>query len=127
MGIKQPTPQSVAGDPQGIAQRRDRNRNIEDTYPLSPMQQGMLFHSLADPESGVYVTQVTCTLANLNVPALQQAWRQVMERHPILRSAFVWKNLERPLQVVGRQVGLPLVEEDWRHLSGRRIRYAAFN
>ena len=38
-------------------------RNIEDIYPLSPMQQGMLFHSLYEPQSGVYLEQMVCTLA----------------------------------------------------------------
>ncbi|MGE0127962.1 MAG: amino acid adenylation domain-containing protein [Blastocatellales bacterium] len=93
-----------------------KSRSIEDTYPLSPMQEGLLFHSLYAPQSGVYVTQVTCTVRNLNVPALERAWKQASDRQPILRTAFVWKNLEKPLQVVGRQVGLPLEQQDWRGL-----------
>ena len=36
--------------------------NVEDFYPLSPMQQGMLFHTLYSPNSGVYFEQLTCTL-----------------------------------------------------------------
>jgi NRPS condensation-like uncharacterized protein len=81
------------------------------------MQEGMLFHSLYAPDSGVYVTQVTCTLGNLNVSALEQAWQHVIDRHPILRTAFAWKNLEKPVQVVGRKVGVPLAQYDWRPLS----------
>ncbi|BAS60155.1 amino acid adenylation domain protein (plasmid) [Leptolyngbya boryana NIES-2135] len=93
-------------------------KNIEDLYRLSPMQQGMLFHSLYAPESGVYVEQVSAELqGDLNIPAFEQAWQQVLDRHPILRSAFVWENVEKPLQVVGRQVHLPLMVHDWQKLT----------
>ncbi len=63
--------------------------NIEDIYKLSPMQQGMLFHTLYAPDSEVYREQTSCSLkGNLNVSAFQQAWGQVVHRHPILRTAF---------------------------------------
>jgi hypothetical protein len=100
-----------------MSESRPKSKNIEDTYPLSPMQEGMLFHSLYAPESGVYITQVACTLVNLNVLALEQAWQEVIDRHPILRTAFVWENLKKPLQVVGRRVGAPWERQDWRGLS----------
>ena len=92
-------------------------KNIEDAYPLSPMQEGMLFHSLLAPGSGIYILQVCCRLRNLDVSVFAQVWQQLIDRHSILRSAFVWKNVEKPLQVVGRQVGLPLEQQDWRGLS----------
>jgi amino acid adenylation domain-containing protein/non-ribosomal peptide synthase protein (TIGR01720 family) len=93
-------------------------KNIEDLYSLSPMQQGMLFHSLYAPESGVYVEQVSADLqGDLNIPAFEQAWQQVVDRHPILRTAFVWEKVEKPLQVVGRQVHLPLIVHDWQNLT----------
>jgi amino acid adenylation domain-containing protein len=89
--------------------------NIEDAYPLSPMQQGMLFHSLYAPESGMYIEQTRFELnGNLNVPAFIQAWQQLTDRHPVLRTAFVWENLEQPIQIVGRQVNLPWEMQDWR-------------
>ncbi|MEH2171960.1 amino acid adenylation domain-containing protein [Nostoc sp.] len=90
-------------------------KNIEDVYPLSPMQAGMIFHSLLALESGVYCEQTCFELhGGLNVSAFAQAWQQVIARHPILRTACVWENLEKPLQVVGRQVKFPWQEEDWR-------------
>jgi len=93
-------------------------RNIEAVYALSPMQLGMLFHSLYGPESGVYFEQLSCTLrGELDVRAFQHAWQRVVDRHPILRTAFVWKNLERMLQVVHRRVELSWEEQDWRDLS----------
>ena len=93
-------------------------RNIEAVYPLSPMQQGMLFHSLYAPESGVYFEQLSCTLrGDLDVAAFERAWQRVVERHPILRTSFVWKRLDKTLQVVHRRVELPLEKQDWRGLS----------
>jgi NRPS condensation-like uncharacterized protein len=93
-------------------------RNVEDIYPFSPMQQGMLFHTLYAPDSGVYCEQISCSLnGNLNVSAFKQAWRQVVQRHPILRTAFLWEGLDEPLQVVRLRVTLPWVQEDWRGLS----------
>ncbi|MEG3960479.1 condensation domain-containing protein, partial [Microcoleus sp. herbarium2] len=94
------------------------SKNIEAAYPLSPMQQGMLFHTLYEPESAMYFEQLSCTLyGRLNVLAFQQAWQQVVERHPVLRTAFAWNKIEKPLQVVGRRVGLPWQQHDWRGLS----------
>ncbi len=97
---------------------KTNKRNIEAVYSLSPMQQGMLFHSLRAPESGVYFEQLTCTLrGGLDVHAFGRAWQRVLERHPVLRTAFVWKQLDKTLQVVHRQLKLPLEQRDWRHLS----------
>ena len=93
-------------------------QNIEDIYPLSPMQQGMLFHSLYAPDSGVYVEQLGLEIhGQLDVTALEQAWQRCIDHHASLRTAFVWEKLEQPLQVVGRQVKLPIDRRDWRSLS----------
>src|SRR5262245_24866399 len=93
------------------------NTNIESIYPLSPMQQGMLFHTLYAPTSGVYLAQICITLhGELNVQFFQQAWEQLVRRHTALRTAFAWKNLDKPLQVVSRQVSLPWTVLDWLHL-----------
>ncbi len=93
-------------------------KNIADFYPLSPMQQGILFHCLADPKSGVYFDQFSCTIeGNLKIAAFNRAWQQVVNRHPILRTCFLWEGLKEPVQVVHRQVTLPFVHHDWRHVS----------
>jgi amino acid adenylation domain-containing protein/non-ribosomal peptide synthase protein (TIGR01720 family) len=93
-------------------------KNIEDIYPLSPMQQGILFHSIYSAESGLYILQESYELhGNLDVAAFEQAWQQVITRHSILRTAFVWENVEQPIQIVGKQVKLPLQKYDWRGLS----------
>ncbi|MEG4417922.1 amino acid adenylation domain-containing protein [Microcoleus sp. LAD1_D5] len=92
--------------------------NIEDFYPLSPAQQGILFHSLYQPESGVYFGQLLCVLrGDLNVSALRNSWQKVVDRHPILRTCFVWENLKEPVQAVRKQAALSWQQMDWRSLS----------
>src|ERR1044071_3154026 len=90
---------------------------IDDIYPLSPAQEGILFHSLYDAQSEIYSVQILCALGGLNVEALERAWQTVAERHAILRTAFVWEGLDRPLQVVGRRVRLLLEQRDLRGLT----------
>ncbi|KAA3661228.1 MAG: amino acid adenylation domain-containing protein, partial [Chloroflexi bacterium] len=88
---------------------------IEDIYPLSPMQQGMLFHALYAPETGNYHEQNTWNIeGELNVRAFQQAWQAVVNRHSALRTAFAWEELEAPLQIVYQSVELPFTQLDWR-------------
>ncbi|HEX8821363.1 MAG TPA: amino acid adenylation domain-containing protein, partial [Archangium sp.] len=110
----------------GDAQRR---RSIEDVYPLSPLQQGMLFHVLHASSTGMYLNQLSWELHGpLDVTALSRAWQETVARHAILRSAFFWEGLEEPLQVVLRDVQLPLRSEDWREvpISEREARFAAW-
>ncbi|MEA5517932.1 non-ribosomal peptide synthetase [Limnoraphis robusta] len=93
-------------------------QDIVDIYELSPMQQGMLFHTLYNPRSGVYFEQRSCLISGeLNTQAFKQVWQQVITRHPVLRTAFYWEELEKPLQVVYSQVNLPFIEEDWQNLT----------
>ena len=92
--------------------------NVQDIYELSPMQQGMLFHTLYAPESGVYFEQRNCLLeGDLDVAAFKQAWQAVVQRHAVLRTAFYWEEADKPLQVVYAIADLPWVEEDWQALS----------
>ena len=91
--------------------------NIEAMYRLSPLQHGMLFHTIYAPKSGVYVEQLWCRMQGpLQVAAFQQAWHYVINRHTILRTAFEWQLQSDPVQVVQRQVKLPWTYYDWRDL-----------
>ena len=92
--------------------------NVADIYTLSPTQLGMLFHTLADTQAGVYVNQYTCKLSGrLQSELLQQAWQKTLARHLVLRTAFLWDGLDEPLQVVRQQVELPWRLLDWRGLD----------
>ncbi|NER96525.1 MAG: amino acid adenylation domain-containing protein, partial [Symploca sp. SIO1B1] len=93
-------------------------KNIESIYPLSNIQQGILFHSIYTSKSGVYFQQMTMKLqGDINVVAFEAAWQKVVNRHSILRTFFVWKNRPTPLQIVLKQVNLPWVNLDWQRLS----------
>ncbi len=97
---------------------RVKLENLEDLYQLSPMQQGMLFHSIYSPDSGTYFEQSLFTIiGNLHVSAFEDAWQRVMDRHSILRTSFLWEDLASPVQVVHRDVGLKISKHDWRNLS----------
>jgi amino acid adenylation domain-containing protein/non-ribosomal peptide synthase protein (TIGR01720 family) len=94
-------------------------RDVQDLYPLSPMQQGLLFHSLLSPRSGLYFEQLRLSVDGpLDRVALRKAWQRVVDRHGILRTRFAWEGSKEPLQVVERAVALPWQELDWRGLSG---------
>ena len=93
-------------------------KNIEAIYPLSPMQEGMLFHTLSAPKSGGYFQQLCYTLHGaVDVSAFERAWQRVVDRHPVLRTLFTLKGRDKPLQVVRRQVKLPWEHQDWRGRS----------
>jgi amino acid adenylation domain-containing protein/non-ribosomal peptide synthase protein (TIGR01720 family) len=88
---------------------------IEDVYPLSPMQQGMLFHSLYEQQGGDYINQMCVDVQGLDVERFREAWQAAIDRHEILRTGFVWQGpLQQPVQVVLRQASLALMQLDWR-------------
>ncbi len=92
--------------------------NTEDFYPLSPLQEGLLFHALYSPEGGEYISQIICTLrGDFNVTAFKQALQRVVQRHAALRTFFVWEGLKEPVQVVQKHLDLTWDEPDWRELS----------
>ncbi|SDF13077.1 non-ribosomal peptide synthase domain TIGR01720/amino acid adenylation domain-containing protein [Pseudomonas extremaustralis] len=81
---------------------------IADLYPLSPMQQGMLFHSLYEPEAQAYINQLRLDIDGLDRLAFARAWQAALDRHDILRSSFHWLGLDSAHQLIERQVDLPL-------------------
>ncbi len=91
---------------------------LEARYPLSSMQQGMLFHSSFEEQPGYYIEQVVCHLREvIKISALIQSWQQVLERHPVLRTSFCLDETSQLQQLVHRQVELPFVQQDWQNLS----------
>ena len=93
-------------------------RDVADLYPLSPMQQGMLFHSLYQQATGDYINQMRLEVSGLDVERFRDAWQATLDAHDILRTGFIWQgSLEQPVQVVFKQVELPFQVMDWRHRS----------
>ena len=94
-----------ACDQGGAANRSRRHRPaVEDIYPLSPLQEGLLFHSLAAPEAGVYFEQLTCRAAGRPRPeAFAAAWQRRDRRHPVAAHRLrLARASTQPLQVVDR-------------------------
>jgi non-ribosomal peptide synthase protein (TIGR01720 family) len=93
------------------------HRELVDIYPLTPLQQGLMFHSLFAPGSGFYLIQLKLDFQQLNKEAFQRAWQEVINRHEILRTAFVSEGAKESLQVVLSKVALSWHEENWRAFS----------
>ncbi|AFM64934.1 peptide synthase [Pseudomonas aeruginosa DK2] len=88
---------------------------VEDLYPLSPMQQGMLFHSLYQQNSGDYINQMRLDVEGLDPQRFREAWQAALDAHEVLRSGFLWQGaLEKPLQLVRKRVEVPFSVHDWR-------------
>ncbi|WP_267273291.1 non-ribosomal peptide synthase/polyketide synthase [Pseudomonas putida] len=97
-----------------LDQLLDDPRAVEDVYPLSPMQQGMLFHSLYGQGNGDYINQMRVTVEGLQVERFRAAWQASADAQPILRSRFAWEgDIGQPLQIVQRQVQVPFDYLDW--------------
>lgn len=91
---------------------------MTDCYALSPMQGNMLSATLFDQREGTYIQQLVLrTGENLDEDAYREAWTRMVARHDILRTAFVWRNLEAPLQRVEPAVTMPWSDLDWRGLA----------
>ncbi|MEU6682005.1 amino acid adenylation domain-containing protein [Streptomyces sp. NPDC046832] len=104
-GLDQAAVDRIAGD----------GRDVEDVFPLTPMQSGMLFHTLSDP--GAYAEQMSFELDGVADPVLlARAWQAVTDHVGMLRTALEWRDVPRPLMVVRRRAELPVTHLDWRAL-----------
>src|SRR5580704_4090285 len=78
-----------------------RREDLQDLYPLSPMQEGMLFHARQEPRSHAYIEQVVWRVrGDLDVLLYQAAWDEVHQRYDPLRSVFTHERSREPLQLV---------------------------
>ncbi|MBB5393235.1 non-ribosomal peptide synthase protein (TIGR01720 family)/amino acid adenylation domain-containing protein, partial [Herbaspirillum sp. SJZ130] len=94
---------------------------IEDIYPAPPWQRNMLRHLRDSPYSVANVVQLDASSAHIDLARFAQAWRTVLQRHPILRTGFAWGGQAQPVQVVLRQAELPLTVLDWRGQSAGNV------
>lgn len=92
-------------------------RQIEDIYPLSPMQEGLLLHTLLEPGTGIYYMQDRYRInTELDVERFALAWQQVVARHEALRASFNWNEGEAMLQIIHKPGEVHLDVLDWSDL-----------
>jgi microcystin synthetase protein McyB len=90
------------------------NKNIQAIYPLTPMQEGMLYHTIEMPNADIYFQQFACVIEGLHDhKKWRNSWQRVTENHAIMRTLFTWENRPQPLQVVRDHVTIPWTELDW--------------
>ena len=88
-------------------------QNIQDIYPLSPLQQGILFQHLMTKQGDPYLSPVLLAFDGRDrLVSFLSALNQVAIRHDVLRTAMVWQGLEEPLQVVLRSAAIPIEQVD---------------
>jgi amino acid adenylation domain-containing protein len=98
-------PAATTAAPEWAARREEalgRHPEAEDAYPLSPAQEGMLFHVLAEPGSGLYISQTVWPQDGIDPGTCAAAWTELARRHPVLRTRFLVDDRREPWQVVDR-------------------------
>jgi len=112
-----------------VQRRLPAGVEVEDVYPLTPLQRHMLDYYLRDKQGegvpGLFVNQVRMRLALdvSHVPLLIRAFRHLTEVYPYLRTAFMWEGIEEPVQVVHKNAPVDIQCFDWSHLPpGERDR-----
>ncbi|MEK4444282.1 MULTISPECIES: amino acid adenylation domain-containing protein [unclassified Niallia] len=87
---------------------------IEDIYPVTPMQRAILFHNIFYANKGLNSQQIYWILeGDLQVEIFQKSWEKVINAHPILRTSFRWRKLKAPIQILYRRIPFDFEYIDW--------------
>jgi surfactin family lipopeptide synthetase C len=91
---------------------------VEDVFELSPLQQGMLFHSVIDSDARLYLEQVCLTFTGvISIEVFRETWNKIVRRHQVLRVAFFWEKIDKPVQLVHGNAEMRVHHDDWSTLS----------
>ncbi|HEX8087411.1 MAG TPA: condensation domain-containing protein, partial [Blastocatellia bacterium] len=120
LAAKEGAVEGPAAEPVKLISEADRQKlpgDVEDAYPLTMLQAGMLFHSSLDPVAAVYHNIGSYHLrAPFDAESMRVAIARLVSRHPVLRTSFDLVNFSEPMQLVRREVPVPLKIEDLRGL-----------
>jgi amino acid adenylation domain-containing protein len=93
--------------------------NVQDIYPLAPLQEGILFHHVMNQQDDPYLLAGLLGFnSRSRLNSYLNAMQSVIDRHDILRTAVMWEGLSQPVQVVLRNVSLPVAELQPRSVTG---------
>jgi len=96
------------------------DQKFDDIYELTPLQEGILFHTLVNQSSSTYLEQYSFSVTGkIDLEKFQHAFDTVFSRHDILRTAFIYDKVEKPLQVVLKKRYTTVVFRDIAHLTER--------
>jgi amino acid adenylation domain-containing protein/non-ribosomal peptide synthase protein (TIGR01720 family) len=113
-------PEAVSNE--SLAKFKTENQNITDIYPLSPLQEGLLFHSLYDNDTSGYIIQFQCDIiSEFSVESFHKTWEYLLEKHTILRTAIYADQLAIPVQCVLEQIEVPIQEMDCTNYSEAQL------
>jgi len=92
-----------------LKNNRLKKENIQDILPLTPTQEGMLFHYLHNPESRQYYEQLELGITGrIEEVTFLEAWRHVINQNETLRTVFRWDKLEKPVQLIFKEFPVPV-------------------
>ena len=107
-----------------VAQVPGGAANVQDIYPLAPLQEGILYHHVSGGEGDPYVMQSQFAFASRErFQAFAQALQSVINRHDILRTSVHWQGLDAPVQMVWRRAELPVEEVEVPDADGDVLAY----
>lgn len=85
------------------SKKKLENKNIEDIWALTAMQEGMLFQYLNDPQSDYYFEQLVLEMVgDIKTELFEKAWDYTIQSHDMLRAIFRWEKLENPVHIILR-------------------------
>ncbi len=95
--------------------------NLKDLYPLTPMQEGMLFHSLHDERPGTFIEQIFCSITgDFNTDLFEKSWNELFKQNDIFRTILIYQKAAQTLQMVLRECKVNFHYESIQHLKGKQ-------
>ncbi|WP_094699982.1 non-ribosomal peptide synthetase [Brevibacillus laterosporus] len=101
----------------------EKKPEVTKIYPLTPLQEGILFHSIVHNDSGAYFQSLTFSIeGNVDIDIFLKSVNVLIERHDILRTAFVYEKVKKPMQLVLKKRELTSIHfEDISSLSEQEV------